>query len=174
MISAVDQSVFVMNARGKAEWVFWTTLGRTGLFLAFVLLGAAYGLNFVAALISVHAVVTTLFFQYLVNRLTGFTFTQYFRSLTPATFVSTLLCLAVWGVKGALFPLGWNLWIVLGLQIVAGVVTFGLALVLWPGDDIRQLVLWLQIRVPGLARSVMLSKALQRWGTWKFRLPKRV
>ena len=174
MISTVDQSVFVMNARGKADWVFRSTLGRTVLFIALIWLGATYGLNYVAAMVSLHAILTTLLFQAWVNRMTGFTYSQYFRSLAPAVFISILICLAIWGVRGALLSFGWNPWTVLSIQLVTAVLVFGLALLLWPGDDIRQLILWLQRRIPLLAHSQWINRIVQNWGIRSFLNLKRV
>jgi PST family polysaccharide transporter len=151
MMSAVDLTPFVMYAQGKADWVFWMAVTKTSLLVVVILLGASQGLTIVAMLISV-------------NRLTGFTFYQYFRSLSPAIFASILLGLTVWSVKNALIPFQVAPWIILVLQTAAGCIAFVIALFLWPGDDVRQLVIWGQSRIPVLENSRLVGRAIGYWG----------
>jgi teichuronic acid exporter len=169
IISSVDQTTSVMNARGKSGWVFFATLGKMILFLTLILPGTAYGLNFVAALVSLHAVLTVLFFQYWVNHLTGFNYWRYFRSLAPATFASIIMCIMVIICRHVLIAYDLDIFIILFFQVVVGCIAYGLSLILWPKDDILNLMAWLHSQIPALSSSKLFTSLMASFASWKIR-----
>ena len=118
---------------------------------------------FIAGIVSIHAFCSTLFFQHWVNRLTGYSYKQYIRSLAPATVISVFILFAVLWIQRELNSLHLEIWIGLAIQILVGLVIFLLSTLFWPGDDIRDLAQWFLSQIPILRNSAALSRAIKYW-----------